>query len=114
MGRLWRPVLVGAVVVAATFALAQLTVFEPAAPPAATLAGGDVYRGQVVFEQKCASCHGAGGEGGSIGPPLVDAGLGADEIAATIEQGRGVMPPALVSGEEQADAVAYVVAISRP
>ena len=114
MGRLGRPLLLGAVVAAATFALAQLTVFEPSAPPAATLAGGDVYRGQVVFERECASCHGAGGEGGSIGPPLVDTRLDASEVAATIEQGRGVMPPALVSGEEQADAVAYVVAISQP
>ncbi len=111
MGRLWRPLLVGAVVAGATFALAQLTVFEPSAPPAATLSGGDVYRGQVVFERECASCHGAGGEGGSIGPPLVDTGLDAAEVAATIEQGRGVMPAALVSGQEQADAVAYVVSI---
>ena len=97
-----------------TFALAQAAVFEPSAPPAATLAGGDVYRGQVVFERECASCHGTGGEGGSVGPPLVDTGLGPTEVAATIEQGRGVMPPALVSGEEQVDAVAYVVAISQP
>ena len=29
-----------------------------------TVAGGDFYRGQVVFERECASCHGAGGEGG--------------------------------------------------
>ena len=112
MGRLWRPLLLGAVVVAATFALAQMVVFAPSAPPAATLAGGDVYRGQVAFERACASCHGSGGEGGTVGPPLVDTGLDAAEVAATIEQGRGVMPPALVSGEEQADAVAYVVSIS--
>lgn len=114
MGRLWRPIVVGAAVAAATFALAQLAVFEPSAPPAATLAGGDVYRGQVVFERECASCHGPGAEGGSVGPPLVDTGLDAAEIAATIEQGRGIMPPALVSGEEQADTVAYVAAISQP
>ncbi|MBA3374882.1 MAG: c-type cytochrome [Gaiellaceae bacterium] len=114
MGRLWRPLLVGAVVAAATFALAQLAVFEPSVPPAATLAGGDVYRGQIVFERDCASCHGVGGEGGSPGPRLVDTGLDAADVAATIERGRGVMPPALVSGQEQADAVAYVVSISRP
>ncbi|MDQ3672459.1 MAG: c-type cytochrome [Actinomycetota bacterium] len=111
MGRLWRPVLVGATVVVATFVLAQLAVFEPLAPPAATLSGGDVYRGQVVFERTCASCHGAGGEGGSPGPPLVDTGLDALEVAAVVEQGRGVMPAALVSGQEQGDVVAYVVSI---
>ncbi len=114
MGRLWRPLVVGAVVAATTFVLAQLVVFEPSAPPAATLAGGDVYRGQVVFERACASCHGTGGEGGSPGPRLVDTGLDAVEVASTVEQGRGVMPPALVSGREQADVVAYVVAISQP
>ena len=114
MGRLWRPLLVGAVVAGATFVLAQMAVFEPSAPPAATLAGGDVYRGQVVFERACASCHGPGGEGGSPGPSLVDTGLDAAEVAATIEQGRGVMPPALVSGQEQADVIAYVVGISQP
>ncbi|MBA3402829.1 MAG: c-type cytochrome [Actinobacteria bacterium] len=112
MGRLWRPLLVGAVVAAATFALAQMAVFEPTAPPAATLAGGDVYRGQLTFERACASCHGPQGEGGSPGPPLVDSGLDAVEVAATVELGRGVMPPALVSGQEQADVVAYVVSIS--
>ena len=104
----------GAVVAGATFVLAQMAVFEPPAPPAATLAGGDVYRGQVVFERACASCHGPGGEGGSPGPSLVDTGLDAAEVTATIEQGRGVMPPALVSGQEQADVVAYVVGISQP
>lgn len=114
MGRAWRPLLVGVVVVTATFVLAQLAVFEPSAPPAATLSGGDVYRGQVVFERECASCHGPGGEGGNPGPRLVDTGMDAAEVTATIEQGRGVMPPALVSGSEQADAVAYVVSISRP
>lgn len=101
-------------VVCATFALAQMAVFEPSAPPAATLAGGDVYRGQVVFERACASCHGPGGEGGSPGPRLVDTGLDALEVAAIVEQGRGVMPPALVSGQEQANVVAYVVGISQP
>lgn len=114
MGRLWRPLLVGAVVALATFVLAQLTVFEPSAPPAAALVGGDVYRGEVVFERACASCHGAGGEGGSPGLRLADTGLDAVEVAATVEQGRGVMPPALVSGQEQADVVAYVVGISQP
>jgi cytochrome c551 len=114
MGRGWRPLVVGAIVVVATFVLAQFAVFEPSLSPDAAVAGGDSYRGQVVFERTCASCHGAGGEGGSPGPRLVDSGLDAADIASTVEQGRGVMPPALVTGQEQADVVAYVVAISRP
>ncbi|MGI8885868.1 MAG: c-type cytochrome [Gaiellaceae bacterium] len=51
-------------------------------------------------------------EGGSPGPHIVDTGLSLVEIAATVEQGRGVMPPALVFGQEQADVVAYVISIS--
>ncbi len=110
MGRLWRPVLVGAVVVVATLLLAQSPIFEPSAPAGAPVAG-DASRGEVVFERECAACHGAGGEGGA-GPRLVASGLAADEIAATIEQGAGIMPPGLVSGDEQADVVAYVVTIA--
>jgi mono/diheme cytochrome c family protein len=68
----------------------------------------------VLFESTCASCHGPGGEGGSPGPRLVDSGLDAAAIATTIEQGRGVMPPALVSGQDRGDVVAYVLSISQP
>jgi mono/diheme cytochrome c family protein len=114
MGRGWRPLVVGALVVVATFVLAQFAVFEPSSATVADVAGGDFYRGEVVFERACAGCHGAGGEGGDPGPRLVDSGLDAAVIATTIEQGRGVMPPALVTGQEQADVVAYVTAISTP
>jgi len=114
MRRAWRPLVVGSLVVAATFVFAQFAVFEPSASTDTGAAGGDFYRGEVVFERACASCHGPGGEGGSPGPRLVDSGLDAAEIASTITQGRGVMPPALVSGGEQADVVAYVAAIGQP
>jgi mono/diheme cytochrome c family protein len=114
MGRAWRPLVVGATIVTATFVLAQFAVFEPSAATDAGVAGGDSARGRVVFEGTCASCHGAGGVGGSPGPRLVGSGLDAAEIASTIDQGRGVMPPALVTGQERADVVAYIVAISRP
>jgi len=96
------------------FVLAQLTVFEPSLSTDTGVAAGDADRGQVVFESTCASCHGPGGEGGSQGPRLVDSGLDAAVIASTVEQGGGVMPAGLVSGQEQADVVAYVVSISRP
>ena len=104
----------GALVVLATFVLAQFAVFEPSSATVADVVDGDFYRGEVVFERACASCHGAGGEGGSPGPRLVDSGLDAVLIASTIEQGSGVMPPALVAGQEQADVVAYVATISTP
>jgi len=114
MGRAWRPVLVGAAVVVATFALAHAQVFEPSASTQVVGTGGDIYQGETVFQQECAGCHGSGGEGGGAGPRLVDTGLDAVEIAATIRQSVGVMPPALVSGREEADVIAYVVGIAQP
>ena len=114
MRRGWRPIVVGGAVVAGTFALAQAQVFEPSTSSAGRVTVGDVYVGEIVFERECAGCHGTGGVGGSPGPRLVDSGLDTGEIAATIEQGAGVMPPALVSGEEEADVVAYIVSISSP
>ena len=65
-----------------------------------------------MFERECAGCHGSGGVGGGVGPPLVDTGLDAAAVTTAVEQGRGVMPAGLVSGQEQADVVAYVVSIS--
>jgi len=106
--------LVGGAVVAGAFALAQAQVFEPSVSSASSATGGDVYTGELVFERECSGCHGSGGVGGSPGPRLVDSGLDAGEIAATIEHGAGVMPPALVSGQEQADVVAYVVSVAAP
>jgi mono/diheme cytochrome c family protein len=109
MGRGWRPILVGAAVVVATFLLAQATIFEPDAPSA--VPEGDAARGELVFEENCASCHGETGSGG-VGPQLAGSGLDAAEVAAVVEQGRGVMPAGIVSGQEQADVAAYVASIS--
>lgn len=111
MGRGWRPLVIGGAVVVGTFALAQAQVFEPSAP--AAQASGDVSRGETVFEANCASCHGEGGVGG-VGPALFETGLDATEVATAVQQGRGIMPAGIVSGQDQADAVAYVVSISSP
>jgi mono/diheme cytochrome c family protein len=111
MRRGWRPILVGAAVAAATFALAEAHVFSPSATPA-SYTGGDAARGETIFEQKCSGCHGMAGKGGGVGPRLAGAGLDAATVTAAVQQGRGVMPAGLVSGQEQADVVAYVVSIS--
>ena len=112
MGRGWRPILVGGAIAAGTFALAQAQIFAPSAPASGTASAGDAVRGESVFQRECAGCHGAGGVGGGVGPPLVDTGLDAAAVNTAVEQGRGVMPAGLVSGQEQADVVAYVVSIS--
>ena len=113
MGRGWRPILIGGAVAVATFALAQAEIFAPSAP-AGTAAAGDFYNGETVFQRECAGCHGDGGKGGGPEPALFETGLDATEVAAAVQQGRGVMPAGIVSGQEQADVVAYVVAISSP
>jgi mono/diheme cytochrome c family protein len=112
MGRGWRPLLVGGAVVVATFALAQVQVFEPSAP-AEPGAVGDAARGEVIFASECAGCHGESGTGGA-GPALFETGLDAIEVATVVQQGRGVMPAGIVTGQDQADVVAYVVSISSP
>lgn len=113
MGRGWRPVIVGAAVAVGTFALAQAEIFAPSAPTGGVVAGGDIYRGETVFQRECASCHGAGGEGG-IGTALVATGLDAATVLAVVREGRGVMPAGLVSETEEPDIVAYVVSLSAP
>jgi mono/diheme cytochrome c family protein len=112
MGRGWRPIVVGGAVVVATFALAQAQIFEPSAP-AEPGAAGDAARGEAIFASECAGCHGEGGTGGA-GPVLIETGLDATEVATVVQQGRGVMPAGIVTGQDQADVVAYVVSISSP
>ena len=112
MGRGWRPIVVGGAVVAATFALAQAEIFVPSAP-ASQATAGDVERGEAIFQRECAGCHGEQAEGG-VGPALAGSGLDAATVAAVVQQGRGVMPAAIVTGQEQADVVAYVASISSP
>jgi mono/diheme cytochrome c family protein len=111
MRRLWKPLFVGAVIVAAAFALAKARVFEPSVAKSA--GRGDPYAGQLVFESKCAGCHGLGGRGGSTGPRLIGSGLTAAQVSAQIAQGGGIMPAGLVSGKDEADVVTYVVSIAK-
>jgi mono/diheme cytochrome c family protein len=113
MGRGWRPIVVGAVIVVAVFALAQAEVFAPSAQVDSSSSIADPARGESVFAENCAGCHGAAAEGG-VGPALAGTGLDAAMVAAVVQQGRGVMPAGIVSGQEQADVVAYVVSISSP
>ena len=108
MGRGWRPLVVGAVIVVAVFLLAQARIFEPSATGV-----GDVERGESVFESQCAGCHGEEGRGGA-GPTLFETGLDEADVSAAVQQGRGIMPAGIVTGQDQTDVVAYVVSISSP
>ena len=114
MGRGWRPIVIGGAVAAGTLALAQAQIFAPSAPAGAAAGAGDVYRGETVFQRECAGCHGDGGQSGGVGPALVETGLAAAEVSTAVQQGRGVMPAGIVTGQQQADIGAYVVSISSP
>jgi len=104
------PVVLFAALSLAVYTLAKLQLAEPAAPaaPGAPIVLGDSLAGAAVFDQNCASCHGAGGVGGGIGPRL--AGSEIDLVLAQdrIQNGKGVMPPKLVTGRAEANVLAYV------
>ena len=114
MGKALRPVVLLVAVSAAAFALAEWHVLKPGTPKAAagsTIVLGDGYRGETVFQQNCAVCHGAGGKGGSGGPRLAGATLSVPRIKAQIDNGGGAMPPGLVTGRNEQDVIAYVAGI---
>jgi mono/diheme cytochrome c family protein len=100
-----------------TFALAKL---HPAKPGTPTLAKGtsvqlgDPYRGQVIFAQTCAPCHGTAGKGGGVGPTLAGDHVTIARVQAQIDNGGGAMPPNLVKRQKERDVLAYVATIVAP
>jgi mono/diheme cytochrome c family protein len=95
---------------AATFALAQLHPAKPSLPTSASVQLGDAYRGETVYAQNCAGCHGAAAEGG-VGPKLAGAQISLASARSRIESGGGVMPANLVSGRDEEDVLAYLATI---
>ncbi len=97
----------------ATYALAK---WHPATPGLPKLAAGsitlgDQYRGQTIYSTTCASCHGANGKGGGIGPRLAGLPVSIARVKAQIDAGGGSMPGGLVKGADEADVLAYVATI---
>ena len=86
---------------------------EAASAPAAAPVAGDAARGEALFDENCASCHGEGGVGGGVGPTLAGSGVSAENAQATIENGSGIMPADLVSGQDLNDVLAYLETIAR-
>jgi cytochrome c551 len=119
MSRRARLIVVPAVllvgVTAGVYLLAELHLAKDetvAAPPAAT-AAGDATRGETLFAENCAGCHGEDGSGGGVGPTLAGSGVEREDAQATIENGSGIMPADLVSGQELSDVLAYLETIAR-
>ncbi|HEX9416825.1 MAG TPA: c-type cytochrome [Gaiellaceae bacterium] len=96
----------------AAFALAKLHFAKPGVPHAnGPVALGDSYRGETLFSQNCASCHGKGGSGG-IGPRLIGLPITLSAAKAQIDVGSGgSMPAGLVKGQQEKDVLAYLATI---
>lgn len=114
MSRLWAvPIVLFAAVSGTAFGLAK---WHPASPGLPKIASGSiklgsVYRGETVFSTTCASCHGANGKGGGIGPRLQGLAITLARVKAQIDGGGSTMPPGLVKGGDEADVLAYVATI---
>ena len=109
------PLVLFAVVSAGVFTLAKLHLAKPGKPAgAASVKLGDAHRGATVFANECSSCHGLGGKGGDIGPPLAGAPITLAWAKAQIDIGGGTMPARLVSGRQEEDVLAYLATILRP
>lgn len=96
---------------ATAFALSRLALAEPSAPQASgAVVVGDAYRGQIVYSQACAGCHGATGEGG-VGPKLQGNPITLAATKAQIDSGGATMPAQLVTGRQQEDLLGYLATI---
>jgi len=73
--------------------------------------------GQKMFEQRCALCHGADGNGGDLGPPIALRLSALDDAALTklIREGRldRGMPPNVVAAPEMTRLVKFLRTIER-
>ncbi|HTW82781.1 MAG TPA: cytochrome c [Candidatus Sulfotelmatobacter sp.] len=74
---------------------------------------GDVSRGKTIFSANCASCHGATGREGGIGPSLTNekSRKDFDQTVAWIHNPQPPMPklwPSPLNDKDVADVAAYV------
>jgi len=107
------PLVLLVAVTGAAFGLAKWHPAKPGLPKVAagSIKLGDQYRGETVFQSRCASCHGANGKGGGIGPRLQGLAITVAQVKAQIDAGGGAMPAGLATGGDEADVLAYVATI---
>ena len=108
------PLLLFSGMVGATVLLAVLHLAQPGVPKAvagSAIELGDSYRGETVFGQTCAGCHGDLGKGGGVGPRLAGSPITLELVKARIDSGKGVMPAGLLTGGPEKDVLAYVASI---
>jgi mono/diheme cytochrome c family protein len=85
------------------------------AGPTGPVAEGDPAKGAELFAASCANCHGAGAEGGALGPTLIGAEVAAQDdqfFRDAITNGRPgtAMPPwgGVLSAQDIADVIAFL------
>lgn len=78
--------------------------------PTVDLAGADLGRGEQLFLQNCAPCHGAAGVGGTLGNTLVPTLSDAEpyQVAEAVIIGPGQMPQFAFNQQERNDIAAFV------
>lgn len=81
------------------------------------VSGGDVLRGRALFAENCAACHGATGDGASVGSDDVAPSLRSAttfQVAEAIRAGPGIMPHFghdVLSDQDVDDIARYVNAV---
>jgi mono/diheme cytochrome c family protein len=84
--------------------------------PNSAVAAGSASAGAAVFSANCASCHGAGGKNGQVGPQVAGVGLKAGQVAYMVRNPQGVdktsgMPKLPLTDKQVADVAAYVASL---
>jgi mono/diheme cytochrome c family protein len=77
--------------------------------------GADLAAGKASFTATCGGCHTLkdAGTSGNVGPDLDSlAPLTPERVAKQIENGGGAMPPKLLTGQDAANAAAYVASVA--
>jgi mono/diheme cytochrome c family protein len=81
------------------------------------VAAGSATAGKLVFDENCASCHGAGAKNqGGPGPTLAGAGLKAGQVAYMVRNPAAIdpdsaMPKLTLTDKQVADVAAYVASL---
>src|SRR3954451_14155608 len=77
---------------------------------AVLLPAQDTNAGRLIFESRCARCHGGDGSGGEMGPAIRGrlASRSDEQLARLIHEGTGAMPPVSVVDAEMAPLVRFL------
>ena len=103
------PLVLFIVVSGTAFTLAKLHLAKPGAS-AAPAKLGDAKQGRIIFKQTCGGCHGMNAQGG-VGPRLAGAHITIAVAKTQIDNGGGIMPPRLVTGQREDDVLGYLATI---